>query len=72
MAISIASSHDIDILGLFPSAVCAFWAVIGKVVGLSTSETSQITPVPVRLLLLEGYSLYRLVERGLEVPFILA
>jgi hypothetical protein len=51
--------------------VCAFWAVLGKVVGLSTSETSQITPVPIRLLLLEGCSLHRLVERGLEVSFVL-
>jgi hypothetical protein len=52
--------------------VCAFWAVLGKVAGLSTSEKSQITLVPVRLLLLEGCNLYRLVERGLEVPFVLA
>jgi hypothetical protein len=49
-----------------------FWAVLGKVVGLSTSETSQITPIPIRLLLFEGCSLYRLVERGLEIPFVLA
>jgi hypothetical protein len=42
------------------------------VAGLSTSEASQIIPVPVSLLLLEGCSLYRLVERGLEVPFVLA
>jgi hypothetical protein len=34
---------------------------------LSTSETSQITPVPVWLLLFEDCSLYRLVEKGLEV-----
>jgi hypothetical protein len=52
--------------------VYAFWAVLGKVAGLSTSETSQITPVPVRLFLLENCSLYRIVERGLEVPFVLA
>jgi hypothetical protein len=52
--------------------VYAIWAVLGKVAGLSTSETSQITHVPVRLLLLEGCSLYRLVEGGLEVPFVLA
>jgi hypothetical protein len=49
-----------------------FWAVLGNVAGLSTSETRQITPVPVRLFLLEGCSLYRLVERGLEVSFVLA
>jgi hypothetical protein len=49
------------------------WAVLGKVVGLSTSETSQIIPVPIWLfLLLEGCSLYRLVKGGLEVPFVLA
>jgi hypothetical protein len=70
--ISIASSCDVDILGLFPSAICVFWAVLGKVAELSTSETSQITPIPVRLLLLEGCSLHMLVERGLEVPFVLA
>jgi hypothetical protein len=52
--------------------VCVIWAVLGKVVGLSTSETSQITLVHVWLLLLEGCSLYRLVKGGLKVPFVLA
>src|SRR3954469_15416024 len=40
--------------------------------GLSTSVTRQFTLVPVRLLLLEGCSLYRLVKGGFEVPFVLA
>jgi hypothetical protein len=69
--ISIASGHDVDSLGLFPSTVYAIWAVLGKVAGLSTSETSQITHFLVRLLLLEGCSLYGLVKGGLEVPFVL-
>jgi hypothetical protein len=52
--------------------VCAIWVVLGKVAMLSTSETSQITPVPVRHLLLEGCSLYRLVKGGLQISFVLA
>jgi hypothetical protein len=40
------------------------------VAGFSTSETIQITLV--LLLVLEGCSLYRLVEGGLVVPFVLA
>jgi hypothetical protein len=37
---------------------------------LSTSEAIEITLV--QLLLLEGCSLYRLVEGGLVIPFVLA
>jgi hypothetical protein len=50
--------------------VCMLWVVLGKVVGLSTSETIHITVV--LLLLLEYCSLYRLVEGGLEVSFVFA
>jgi hypothetical protein len=50
--------------------VCAFWAVIEKMVGLSRSETIQITLV--LLLLLESSSLDMLVKGGLVVPFVLA
>ena len=40
--------------------------------GLSTSVTRQFTLVHVRLLILEGCSIYRLVKGGFEVPFVLA
>jgi hypothetical protein len=68
--ISIASGDDVDSLGFFPSSVCVIWVVLGKVAELSTSETIQISHV--LLLPIEGCSLYRLVDRGLEAPFVLA
>jgi hypothetical protein len=49
--------------------VCMLWAVLGKVARLSTNETIHITPI---ILLLEGCSLYRLVEGRLEVSSVLA
>jgi hypothetical protein len=66
--ISIASGHSVDMLHLF-LAVCTLWAVFRKVANLSIGKASYICFV--HYLLLEGCSFHRLIEGGLEIPFVL-